>query len=418
MQKLDIAIAGCGPAGLAAALLLHQSGHSVTIFERFEEPRPIGSGLMIQPTGLAVLARLGLAEDIIRRGARIDALKGMQENGRIALDARYSELGIADAFGVGIHRASLFGTLLTATLARGIALKTSCEIIGTKVSHTHRYLEFSDETISDPFDLVVDASGWQSSLDPAPKHILPYGALWANLPLQPHDPFNNNLLEQRYRRAAKMVGALPIGTRKERAPSEVAFFWSLKHTDYPAWREQPLKSWKSEVVELWPETSVLMDRIETREQLTFARYSHRTASQPIRHRLISIGDAWHSASPQLGQGANMALLDAYALYRGLQEGRTLDEGLRLANAWRSDHVALYQWITAIFTPLYQSDGAMLPLLRDRILAPLSRLWPISRIQASLMSGLFGAPLAQLKLEPPNYSAIASSIAARASSLSQ
>ena len=54
MQDLNIAIAGCGPCGLAAALLLHRAGHEVTLFERFDTPRPIGSGLMIQPTGMAV----------------------------------------------------------------------------------------------------------------------------------------------------------------------------------------------------------------------------------------------------------------------------------------------------------------------------------------------------------------------------
>jgi NADPH-dependent glutamate synthase beta subunit-like oxidoreductase len=35
MDSMDIAIAGCGPAGIAAALLLHADGHRVTIFDRF-----------------------------------------------------------------------------------------------------------------------------------------------------------------------------------------------------------------------------------------------------------------------------------------------------------------------------------------------------------------------------------------------
>ena len=71
MSHFDIAIAGCGPAGLAAALLLHRQGHRVTLFERFDQPRPIGSGLMIQPSGLAVLDALGLAPDILAHGAPI-----------------------------------------------------------------------------------------------------------------------------------------------------------------------------------------------------------------------------------------------------------------------------------------------------------------------------------------------------------
>lgn len=61
MHDLDIAIVGCGISGLAAALLLHRQGHRVTLYERLEALRPVGSGLMVQPTGLAVLAKLGLA---------------------------------------------------------------------------------------------------------------------------------------------------------------------------------------------------------------------------------------------------------------------------------------------------------------------------------------------------------------------
>lgn len=76
MQHLDVAIAGCGPAGLATALLLHRDGHRVTLFERFDAPRPVGSGLMIQPTGFAVLQQLGLTDALLDHGARVDRLHG------------------------------------------------------------------------------------------------------------------------------------------------------------------------------------------------------------------------------------------------------------------------------------------------------------------------------------------------------
>jgi 2-polyprenyl-6-methoxyphenol hydroxylase-like FAD-dependent oxidoreductase len=48
MVRQDIAVVGCGTAGLAAALLLVRDDHRVTLFERFEAPEPIGSGLMLQ----------------------------------------------------------------------------------------------------------------------------------------------------------------------------------------------------------------------------------------------------------------------------------------------------------------------------------------------------------------------------------
>ena len=403
---------------MCAALLLERQGHRVTIFDQFDEPGPVGSGLMIQPTGLAVLERLGLAEETLRRGAKIEALLGLEEHGRTVLDAPYSKLGVAGAFGLGIHRASLFGVLYEAARKRPIAIETGRAVTGSGLSADGRHLTFADDSRSPAFDLVVDASGWQTVFDTEEKGVLEFGALWASLPLDPGDPFSPSLLEQRYRRAEQMVGVLPIGTRAGQDHPEVAFFWSLKRSDYSAWLETPLGQWKAEVLALWPETAVLLDRIESREQLTFARYAHRTLKRPVAERMIAIGDAWHSASPQLGQGANMALLDAWGLAQGLELGRTLEEKLRMAIAWRRDHVWLYQWVTALFTPLYQSSTNWHPAVRDRLLAPLSRMWPASKIQAQLMSGLFGFPLAPLGLALPDYSAIASRTAAMASSLAQ
>lgn len=407
MSALSIAIAGCGPAGLAAAILLHQQGHHVTIYDQFDEPGPVGSGLMIQPSGLAVLDRLGLAEETLERGARVDALLGLEEHGKAVLDAPYSKLGLPGAFGIGIHRASLFQILYDAAHAKGIAIETGHKVTGSAIDQEGRRLTFQTRDPTRAYDLIVDASGRQTVFDTAPDGNLEFGALWASLPTRSDDPFAGNLLEQRYRRAAQMVGVLPIGTRKGQATPEIAFFWSLKRSDYTAWLETPLDHWKADVLALWPETAALLDRIQSRDQLTFASYSHRTQKPPLQDRMIAIGDAWHSASPQLGQGANMALLDAWSLALGLSEGRTLDEKLRLAISWRRDHVWLYQWVTRLFTPLYQSSKPWHPMLRDRLMAPLSKVWPVSAIQAQLMSGLFGFPLAPLGLRPPDYEALAS-----------
>ena len=76
MHTLRIAIAGAGTTGLAAAAFLERAGHDVRIFERFEAPRPLGAGVLLQPTGLAFLARLGLDHEAIALGARIDGIEG------------------------------------------------------------------------------------------------------------------------------------------------------------------------------------------------------------------------------------------------------------------------------------------------------------------------------------------------------
>ena len=64
---LDVAIIGAGTAGSAAALLLARAGHQVTVYERVATPGPVGAGISLQPTGQAVLARLGLLAPILAR---------------------------------------------------------------------------------------------------------------------------------------------------------------------------------------------------------------------------------------------------------------------------------------------------------------------------------------------------------------
>ena len=55
-------------------------------------------------------------------------------------------------------------------------------------------------------------------------------------------------------------------------------------------------------------------------------------------------------------------------------------------------VRLFQLASALFTPFYQSDGRVLPLLRDHVLVPLTRMSPFDRFVARLVSGMTVPPL--------------------------
>jgi 2-polyprenyl-6-methoxyphenol hydroxylase-like FAD-dependent oxidoreductase len=396
MTSLKIAIAGCGPGGLAAALLLSADGHRVTMFERFGTPRPIGSGLMIQPTGLAVLGAMGLDSEIRGRGARIDRLFGQSDSAAV-LDVRYAALGRGAGHGIGIHRATLFATLLDAVTAASVPVMTGHTIEGSELAGTGRRLIFADGTRSDRFDLVVDMLGTRSPLAPPTGRELAYGALWANLDWPAGGGFDGHALEQRYRRASVMAGVLPVGTPPGADGPKAAFFWSLRTDRLDDWRAAGLDRWKAEVRALWPACAPLLDQIRHAEELTFARYAHRTLRRPAEPALIHLGDAWHSASPQLGQGANMALLDAWALATALRHDHGVDAAIRSAVALRRRHIMIYQAMSWLFTPVYQSDSRVLPFVRDWLVGPLSKAWPADWIQAAMVSGLIGRPLQKLGL---------------------
>jgi salicylate hydroxylase len=94
----------------------------------------------------------------------------------------------------------------------------------------------------------------------------------------------------------------------------------------------------------------------------------------------------------------MALLDAYALAEAMRRADDVAGALTLYPRLRTLHVRLYQAMSLVFTPAYQSDGRVLPWLRDLIVGPIARLWPADLIQAAMVSGVLGAPLRPLGLD--------------------
>jgi salicylate hydroxylase len=62
LLPLKISIIGAGIAGLAAATLLAQSGHRVTVFDANASLTEIGAGIQITPNALRIFDRHGLKE--------------------------------------------------------------------------------------------------------------------------------------------------------------------------------------------------------------------------------------------------------------------------------------------------------------------------------------------------------------------
>lgn len=400
MRHLDIAVCGCGPAGLAAALLLQCAGHRVRMFERFETPRPVGSGLILQPTGLGVLRELGLVDRALMLGARIDRLFGrVVPSNRVVLDVRYCALG-AGWHGLAIHRAALFDLLHEAVIAAGVAVVAGVQIVRVERNHGGVDLIAANDIRVGQFDLIVDALGTHSPLAAhiVRRNALPFGALWANISCPTQGSWHANALEQRYRRAHQMAGVLPIGKRSVDGKPLAAFFWSMKRSQVDEWRARPLAPWKQEVERLWPEAAAAIADIIDHEQLVFAQYDHFTLRVPYSAGLVHIGDAARSTSPQLGQGANMAMLDALALTWALASGADLSAQLRAYARMRYWHIRLFQAASAMFTPFYQSDSRVLPLVRDWFASPLSQLRFGRAVLARLVSGSTVHPIARTAFE--------------------
>ena len=388
-MKLRIAIVGAGIGGLAAAALLARDGHHVTIFERFAAPRPVGSGLVIQPVGLSVLDNLGLGSEARRLSAPITRMLGHDARaGRLALDVSYPPGKPGRAF----HRASLFHLLWRLVECLDIDVITSATVADATPDGDKRRVILQDGRSYGPFDLVTDAAGAGSTISPLLARPLGYGALWSTVPWPDAHDLPMDQLRQCYHGSRRMAGILPVGCLPGSDAPAATIFWSLPASELPGWYDRPLDNWRREVIDLWPGIEPFIAAMTRHDQMIPAIYSHGTLARPFGPALVHIGDAAHRASPQLGQGANMALLDALALCTALR-GLPVDDALPAYAAMRRWHVRIYQGMSALFTPMYQSRMNALSHLRDHILAPISRMPGISHVLTRLVAGTLVPPLA-------------------------
>jgi 2-polyprenyl-6-methoxyphenol hydroxylase-like FAD-dependent oxidoreductase len=89
--------------------------------------------------------------------------------------------------------------------------------------------------------------------------------------------------------------------------------------------------------------------------------------------------------------ANMALLDAAALVKCLTIFPMKEALPRHAKARRL-HTNVYQAMSWAFTPMYQSNSRILPIMRDYILGPLSKVPPVPAMLSSLVKGSMINPI--------------------------
>ena len=102
--------------------------------------------------------------------------------------------------------------------------------------------------------------------------------------------------------------------------------------------------------------------------------------------MLFIGDAAHGTSPQLGQGANLGLLDAHALFCALAESDDLASALALFAKRRSSTVRFYRQASHLLTPFFQSRLAPLGWLRDAFMGFGCHLPGLRPLMGSTLAG--------------------------------
>ena len=177
--------------------------------------------------------------------------------------------------------------------------------------------------------------------------------------------FGGHSLQQRYDAAKVMIGILPIGKTPHSFNQHIAFFWSLPVNHYHNWKKAGLNSWKTKVLSYWPELDHFLKQCNHVDDLTFAQYGDIVMKKWHSNGLAFIGDSAHCTSPQLGQGANLGIIDAMKLTECLQSASNVNEALHHYSKERYSHIRFYQTASRWLTPFFQSDSILAAWIRDK-----------------------------------------------------
>jgi 2-polyprenyl-6-methoxyphenol hydroxylase-like FAD-dependent oxidoreductase len=148
-SKTEVAVVGAGPVGLYTALNLVQQGIEVQILEEQWRAASRSYALGLHPSSLNLLAEVGLAEQLVSAGYRVDRLVFYDRLDRVG-EIRFADLGGDFPFVLVLPQEGL-----------ELLLRGKLERMKTKVSWNHRVAQF--EMDDSGVDIQIEKLGKDSS---------------------------------------------------------------------------------------------------------------------------------------------------------------------------------------------------------------------------------------------------------------
>lgn len=360
--------------------MLAARGHSVTLFEQAHRVGPVGAGVLLQPSGQRVLARMGLLSELLPKVEPIHEIHAVTETGRDLVRLRYGDLQ-PGLMGAGLHRGDLFTLLHDRLDAARVELRLGVRVAGVRDIESRPELVDDQGGVHGPFDLVIGADGSRSLLRAAaglcPRVIeYEYAAFWT---VGDVAPVRGKLL-QATRGTTQLMGLLPVGGGR------CSLFWGVKVDDIARVRCRGFEALRTDILRLAPQAEPLVDRMDGFADITVATYRRVHLARPWRGRVVMIGDAAHSMSPHLGQGVNLALKDAEALADAIGSERSIPGALRHYETKRRWAIRYYAGVTAFLSPFFQGDSGLLGVGRNAVLPLMCGWGPARRIMLRTLSG--------------------------------
>ncbi len=318
-SKFNIGIIGGGIGGVAAAVALHRAGIRATVYERANELREAGAGIMLWPNATRVLKELGLLETVAALSGPAQHFLVRARTGKILMDIGLDHF---DTPSLCTRRSDLLDALISILPAGGVRL-----------GHDFGYFERRESGVGIHFsngfsmehDFLIGADGIRSRVR---SQLLGIG----------EPVFRGYTI---WRGLARLTGAVSKGSNSETwgrgkrfgilGTGGDRFTWYATantgpgHVDSHEGRQRELL----QMFAGWHEpVESLIAGTEEGSILKNGAYDLRPLKRWGQGRVTLLGDAAHPCTPNLGLGGCMALEDALVLAKSFCREAAPDSALR------------------------------------------------------------------------------------------
>ncbi|MFV7443211.1 FAD-dependent urate hydroxylase HpxO [Acinetobacter pittii] len=313
---MNVVIIGAGMGGLTTGIALKKFGHQVRIFEQTEKILPVGAAISLWSNGVKCLNYLGLTDKIAKLGgqmndlAYVDGLTG-------DVMTQFSLLPLIEEVGqrpYPVARADLQNMLMDEFGRDQIYLGKKMVSLEDKADYVE--VHFADGS-STQADLLIGADGTHSMTrtyvlgQQVQRRYAGYvnwnGLVEISEDLAPAQQWTTYVGE------GKRASLMPVADGK---------FYFFLDVPLPAGldnnRDEYKKLLKQYFVDWCQPVQQLIERLDPKKTNRVEIHDIEPFTQFYKGRVVILGDAAHSTTPDIGQGGCQAMEDAIYLARSLQ----------------------------------------------------------------------------------------------------
>ena len=314
-MRQPVLIVGGGIGGLTLAIALKRARIPVEVWERVETYKPVGAGIALAINAMAVLRALDVAARVEAAGAVIQRFRITDQHDRAISAVDLTETARLHGPSIGIHRSALHEALVAA--AGDIPRRSGVSVRSLEPHADGMRVESTAGDRGD-FGLVVGADGIRSRV-----RELIFGAIepayagytcWRLVLENRAGLTDSTEMWGRGRR----VGLVPIGR------GQIYVFTTLNRPRGvidPA--QERVARFKATFSGFAGPFQQLLPQITAADQLLHNDIEDVWLNQWHSGRAVLLGDAAHAMTPNTGQGAGMAIEDAWVLAKQLADAPSI-----------------------------------------------------------------------------------------------